>query len=39
MRHVRVVGPKWILKTSSGKVARTANKEKFIKELETNQQE
>lgn len=34
MRHVRVVGPKWVLKTSSGKVARAANKEKFIKELE-----
>ena len=37
MRHVRVVGPKWILKTSSGKVARTASKEKFIKELEASQ--
>lgn len=37
LRHVRVVGPKWILKTSSGKVARTANKEKFIKELEASQ--
>jgi fatty-acyl-CoA synthase len=36
-RHVRVVGPKWILKTSSGKVARLANKEKFIKELEASQ--
>jgi acyl-CoA synthetase (AMP-forming)/AMP-acid ligase II len=39
MRHVRVVGPKWVLKTSSGKVARTANKEKFIKELEAGQAE
>jgi acyl-CoA synthetase (AMP-forming)/AMP-acid ligase II len=37
LRHVRVVGPKWVLKTSSGKVARTANKEKFIKELEAAQ--
>jgi fatty-acyl-CoA synthase len=37
LRHVRVVGPKWVLKTSSGKVARTANKEKFIKELEASQ--
>jgi acyl-CoA synthetase (AMP-forming)/AMP-acid ligase II len=37
LRHVRVVGPKWVLKTSSGKVARTANKEKFIKELEAGQ--
>lgn len=34
LRHVRVVGPKWILKTSSGKTARTANKEKFLRELE-----
>ena len=34
LRHVRVVGPKWILKTSSGKTARAANKEKFLKELE-----
>ena len=37
VRYVRVVGPKWVLKTSSGKVARTANKEKFLKELEANQ--
>ena len=34
LRYVKVVGPKWILKTSSGKTARSANKEKFIKELE-----
>lgn len=33
LRHVKVVGPKWILKTSSGKTARSANKEKFLKEL------
>ena len=33
LRHVKVVGPKWILKTSSGKPARSANKEKFLKEL------
>jgi len=37
LRHVKVVGPKWILKTSSGKTARSANKEKFLKELESNQ--
>jgi len=36
LRHVKVVGPKWILKTSSGKTARSANKEKFINELENN---
>ena len=35
LRYVKVVGPKWILKTSSGKTARSANKEKFLKELET----
>jgi fatty-acyl-CoA synthase len=34
LRHVKVVGPKWILKTSSGKTARSANKEKFVRELE-----
>jgi acyl-CoA synthetase (AMP-forming)/AMP-acid ligase II len=32
LRYVRVVGPKWILKTSSGKTARAANKEKFLRE-------
>jgi acyl-CoA synthetase (AMP-forming)/AMP-acid ligase II len=36
LRHVKVVGPKWIVKTSSGKTARTANKEKFLKELQAN---
>src|SRR5215510_3729912 len=34
LRYTRVVGPKWILKTSSGKTARTANKEKFLLELQ-----
>jgi acyl-CoA synthetase (AMP-forming)/AMP-acid ligase II len=37
LRHVKVVGPKWILKTSSGKTARSANKDKFLKELEITQ--
>ncbi|MGB8983645.1 MAG: AMP-binding protein [Anaerolineales bacterium] len=36
LRYVKVVGPKWILKTSSGKTARSANKEKFLRELETD---
>lgn len=36
LRHVKVVGPRWIVKTSSGKTARSANKEKFLKELDTN---
>jgi acyl-CoA synthetase (AMP-forming)/AMP-acid ligase II len=34
LRYVKVVGPKWILKTSSGKTARSANKEKFMRELD-----
>jgi acyl-CoA synthetase (AMP-forming)/AMP-acid ligase II len=34
LRYVKVVGPKWILKTSSGKTARIANKEKFLLELQ-----
>ena len=37
LRYVKVVDPKWILKTSSGKTARTANKEKFLKELEAQE--
>jgi len=35
MRYVKVVGPKWIVKTSSGKTARSANKEKFLLELQS----
>jgi hypothetical protein len=34
LRYVKVVGPKWILKTSSGKTARSSNKEKFLRELQ-----
>ncbi len=33
LRYVKVVGPKWVVKTSSGKTARSANKEKFLQEL------
>lgn len=33
LRHVRLVGPHWLVKTSSGKTARGANREKFLKEL------
>lgn len=33
VRHVKVVDETWILKTSSGKTARSANKEKFLKEM------
>jgi acyl-CoA synthetase (AMP-forming)/AMP-acid ligase II len=38
LRHVKVVGPKWILKTSSGKTARAANREKFLMELSQAEQ-
>jgi acyl-CoA synthetase (AMP-forming)/AMP-acid ligase II len=31
--YVHLVGPQWLLKTSSGKIARTANKEKFLKDV------
>lgn len=37
LRHVKVVDPKWIIKTSSGKTARAANREKFMKELQESQ--
>lgn len=33
VRHVRTVGAKWVLKTSSGKVARAANKEKYLQQF------
>ncbi|MCC7361776.1 MAG: AMP-binding protein [Anaerolineales bacterium] len=32
VRQVRLVGPKWVLKTSSGKTARAANREKYLAE-------
>lgn len=34
LRQVHIVEPKWILKTSSGKTARSANKEKYLKEMD-----
>jgi acyl-CoA synthetase (AMP-forming)/AMP-acid ligase II len=33
LRQVKVVGPRWIIKTSSGKTARAANREKYLKEF------
>lgn len=33
LRYVRVVERGWLLKTSSGKIARAANREKYLKEL------
>ncbi len=32
VRRVHVVGPRWVLKTSSGKVARAANRDKYLAE-------
>ena len=34
LRHAHIVDQKWILKTSSGKTARSANREKFLQEME-----
>lgn len=35
LRYAHIVGAKWILKTSSGKTARSANREKFLAEKGT----
>ena len=32
-RYVHIVEPMWLVKTSSGKIARTANREKFLREV------
>jgi acyl-CoA synthetase (AMP-forming)/AMP-acid ligase II len=34
LRYVHLVGKHWLVKTSSGKTARSANREKFLKEME-----
>ena len=33
LRHVHLVGPRWLIKTSSGKNSRLQNKEKYLKEM------
>lgn len=33
LRYVKIVPAKWIIKTSSGKAARTANREKYLEEM------
>ena len=33
LKDAYVVQPKWLIKTSSGKIARAANREKYLKEL------
>jgi fatty-acyl-CoA synthase len=35
LRYAHIVGARWILKTSSGKTARSANRDKFLKEIES----
>lgn len=34
LRYVHLVGPHWIVKTSSGKTARAANRDKFLAEMQ-----
>jgi fatty-acyl-CoA synthase len=36
LRYVKVVGRGWLLKTSSGKIARGTNREKYLAELNEN---
>ncbi len=36
LRFVQIVDPKWILKTSSGKISRSANKEKYLSQVKLN---
>lgn len=33
LKYIHLVQPKWLIKTSSGKIARAANRDKFLKEL------
>jgi len=33
LRYVHIVGPTWILKTSSGKASRLANRDKYLAEI------
>ena len=34
LRYVHIVGKHWLVKTSSGKTARSANRDKFLKEMQ-----
>jgi fatty-acyl-CoA synthase len=34
LRAAQIVGPGWLLKTGSGKIARAANREKYLAERE-----
>jgi acyl-CoA synthetase (AMP-forming)/AMP-acid ligase II len=35
--YVQLVGPKWLIKTSSGKIARAANRDKWLAQRQKNQ--
>jgi len=39
LRHIHLVGKHWLVKTSSGKTARSANREKFLKEMQEQAQD
>jgi hypothetical protein len=36
LRYVHLVQPPWLVKTSSGKTARSANRDKFMKEMQAS---
>ncbi len=36
LRYVHLVQPPWLVKTSSGKTARSANRDKFLKEMQAS---
>jgi len=38
LRYVHMVGKHWLVKTSSGKIARSANRDKFLKEMQEKEQ-
>ena len=38
LRYVHLVKHPWLVKTSSGKTARSANREKFLKEMQSRGQ-
>ena len=38
LRYVHIVGKHWLVKTSSGKTARSANRDKFLKEMQAKGQ-
>jgi len=37
LRDCYIVNPPWIVKTSSGKTARLANREKYLREIESRE--